>query len=214
MHRQYRPQARAGFTLLELLVVIAIIALLLTLVSAAALRLINTQQQANTVTGFKLCSNKVATQWQAVADQAFKDNSPAYDAWCSANGGINRQGYVTAKLKQAFPTTFYQALNPGPGLSPWPAYQTYLNGVTANPTPQSYEGSVCLLMILSMGPGNTGTSADALGAANVRNVSGNLQGIVDGFQNPVQFAWNPAGNGVVISTTLPDGTTLNSNNLP
>jgi prepilin-type N-terminal cleavage/methylation domain-containing protein len=215
MRRQTYSPVRAGFTLIELLVVIAIIALLVGLLSAAAFRLIGSQQYANTVTGLKTFNTKAATQWRAVTDDANK-SSPAFDAWSSANAG-GRQGYIQARQKQAFPTTFDEALNPGNGLAPWPAYKVYLNGlgISSSTGLQSIEGSVCLLMILTTGPFNSGSDADSFGQANVGTMtvgSVTAKGIIDGYQKPL--AVTRTATGLVLASTIPDGTQVISTNLP
>lgn len=231
MRTQHRSQARAGFTLIEMMVVIGIIILLVALISAAVFMMFGSQQGANTATGLKLISNKANTQWRNVSDLANKDNSAQATTWM-ANWTTNnpnqlptaaRAAYVQAMLAQAFPTTFSQALNPNNGLPAYPAYQTYLAGlgVTGSSSgTQSIEASVCLLMILTKGPYNTGSDPDSFGGANMMTVTAggiSAQGFVDGFQTPL--AANRTSTGLVIQSAGADRTMntaddLYSNNLP
>jgi prepilin-type N-terminal cleavage/methylation domain-containing protein len=213
MGRHDHSRVRPGFTALELLVVLAIITILIALTSAAVLKFINLQQRYNTVTALNLMQTKANTQWQNVTDKAMSDNSLQENNWVqnwqNNNPGqpptLARALYVQTLQVQAFPVTFKEALTPDPtGVIPaWPAYQAFLNnlGITAatvSATPAGpNEASVCLLMALTIGPYNTGATAESFGSAYVTNLlvattklpppadKVFAQGIIDGWGTPV-----------------------------
>ena len=69
-----RGNNMAGFTLVELLTVMAIIAVLVALVASAAFQVVGVQQQRTTETTIKKVAEALDQQWQAVVDQARKEN--------------------------------------------------------------------------------------------------------------------------------------------
>src|SRR5262245_45515951 len=116
---------RRGFTLIEILVVIAIIAVLVSLTTAAVGKFMHTGPRLATRATLNTASSKLATQRKAVLDAARTEPLPS---------GFTRDQYVQARMAQAFPQTFAQALNPG-SLGPWPGYVDYLGSNPAGGQP-------------------------------------------------------------------------------
>jgi hypothetical protein len=107
--------------------------------------------------------------------------------------------FIKAKMKQAFPQTFDEALNPAP-LTPLRAYQAYLGnlGITGSSSAtQLYESSACLLMALQFGEGGVKSQDLGVGSA-VSRVSLNgkeIEILVDGWKSPLVFCRWPTGSG-------------------
>src|SRR5262249_41665762 len=115
-----RPTRRAGFTLVEVLVVLAILSILFTLAASATMQVVSSQRKNNT----ELTVSKVATalhqQWMAVIDQAKKEQipEPFYSTTLLPVAGNDDQRarviWIKLRLKQEFPMTFAEAVNPVP----------------------------------------------------------------------------------------------------
>jgi prepilin-type N-terminal cleavage/methylation domain-containing protein len=202
---------RRGFTLVELLVVLAIIGILVAMTTAAVMRFRGVGQARATSANLGKVYNKLGEQWQGVTDAAYKDSltapTNANYAGAALAGGSNyadpavRKRYVALRQAQAFPTSFYEALWPidrtvKPSTADaWPAYVNFLANIGITPSTEpnwpslDVQQSICLLMILTVGPKNAGVTADDLGSAVGPVTLGNTttRGIVDAWKQPVMF---------------------------
>jgi prepilin-type N-terminal cleavage/methylation domain-containing protein len=188
------PAGRAGFTLIELLVVLSIIAVLIALSAAATVRFLGVQQTGNTRTLLSRLDSRLKNQMSIVVDQAQKDPIPA--SVTGATADQRRALFVQLRLKQAFPMTFQEALNPAP-LPPLPSYQAYLQslGYTTGTAAQAHDSAACLLLALQRGPSGGGVSADDLGTSVTRDFptpnGQTIKALVDGWGNPLVFCRAP-----------------------
>jgi prepilin-type N-terminal cleavage/methylation domain-containing protein len=221
---------RSAFTLLELLIVTGIVAVLLTISAAAVIRYIDVQKLYNTQSLLKKLHSRLDAQMRLVAQKAMQEpigtggtdrSSIQSTIMTMANNNTERARviWVKLRLKQAFPNTFTEALNPDNGffgstvsLPPLPTYKQYLSnaGITYNgtsvpeaiPSPDAYvESSVCLLMALQQGQGGGGIDAEDIGQSFIQQfqyksatpTSHTVQVIIDGWGKPVAFCrwpWN------------------------
>jgi prepilin-type N-terminal cleavage/methylation domain-containing protein len=207
-----RASQRFAFTLIELLVVIAIIAALMALSASAVIKYLGSQQGANTQSTLDRTQSQLNKAWSKVKDQAFRETIPSQvDQWIRPNMAQMpseppdtttkrvRVIYVKLKLRQAFPMTFAEALNPAP-LPPLAAYQTYLTnlGVAPNTPYGNFESSACLLMALQRGVSGAGvdpsdlTRGGATGNATLPN--GNIAFLTDAWGSPIFFSRFPVGS--------------------
>ena len=186
-----RSARRAGFTLVEMLVVVIIVGILLSLVAAAALKLIGTQQQFNTQTELTRLEGDLVRAYRATADKARKEpipnqGSPMGNVYYNyvlptlANNDRNLARVIWTKLrsKQTFPNNFAEAWNPSPmpGLS---YYQTKLTALrihaasfppTISPyAPKPWESSVCLLWALQRGESGSALKESDIGTGSLKD---------------------------------------------
>jgi prepilin-type N-terminal cleavage/methylation domain-containing protein len=198
-----------GFSIVELLVVMAIIAVLAGLTSAAIVKWLSLGPRNTTRAVLKSIKSKLDTQWEAVRDAASRDSGLEFQGFKATMPGQSndaiRAAYIQAKLMQAFPTTFAEALNPAP-LAPLPQYKTYLGVTTGNPSNAGtapFEGAVCLMMILSVGP-KTNASADEFATKADFTLANGLvvKGLTDGWNTPMAFARSATGG--VVTSAGPD----------
>jgi prepilin-type N-terminal cleavage/methylation domain-containing protein len=137
-----RAARRAAFTLVEMLVVVTIVAILLSLTTAAALKLIGAQQQFNTQTELTRLEGDLVRAYRSAADKFRKEPIPpsgplnsAYASVTNMAGGdrnLARVIWTKLRLKQTFPNNFAEALYPGNPSINMPAlsyYHTKLNGL-------------------------------------------------------------------------------------
>jgi prepilin-type N-terminal cleavage/methylation domain-containing protein len=225
---------RRGFTLVELLVVVAIIAILVAMTAAAVMRFRGAGRGSATKTNLGKVHAKLLDQWKGVTDKANRDSIEAagsYGTQAKAAGGPDmaavRNRYVQLRQIQAFPTNFNEAFWPDPSWKPatpqatapnaWSGYVNYLKEFGIRPDNElgaggwgtlspDVQASVCLLMIISVGPSNTGTTADDLGPSTVGQISlggtATARGIVDGWKRPVGFVrTNNVGQTATIQLT-------------
>ena len=110
-----------------------------------------------------------------------------------------RAAYNQLRVIQIFPVSFDEVMNPAAnGLLPaWPAYIRYLSSLGVTPANAKtivtldIQQSICLLMILEKGEGNTGVKQEDLGSTNTKllTVSGKTAyGCVDAFGTPLLFS--------------------------
>jgi prepilin-type N-terminal cleavage/methylation domain-containing protein len=240
---------RLAFTLLEIVVVLTIILVLAAITAGAVLRYTTTQQGYNTQSLLRKLQARLDTQVRLVAQRAMQEpigtgcvgtgSTTGAAAVSSAQAAIfhiannapdkARVIWVKLRLKQAFPNSFAEALNPdngyfanivtGVSLPPLPTYQKYLNnaGVTFSsgtlyngiPAPNSYyESSACLLLALQGGQSGGGISADDIGPSFLRDFPLNgttVKLIVDGWDTPVAFCRWPWGCYAINPSGAPPG---------
>jgi prepilin-type N-terminal cleavage/methylation domain-containing protein len=222
--RDVGGRGRPAFTLVELLLVIAIIAALVALSASAVLRFRIVQTTWNTKNLVQRLNSQFRKQWSTVADQARRENIPlAYQPLVNqlAGGDADRARviWVKLRLKQAFPVSFQEALNPNP-LLPLDSYQQFLTGLgytAATPMTQYdpktplgvYDSSACLLMALKRGPSGMGVDVeDLVGSSNLRDIptpsGGTIKVMVDSWGTPLLFSRWPVGNCL---TKTPSGST-------
>src|SRR5262249_14319221 len=138
----------------------------------------DSQKKSNTLVTLNKVQSQLTKQWDIYKDLFWKENPASVNAtaWSSvltlAGNDPKRARVIWVKLrmKQTFPISFSEALNPAP-LSPVPAYQTALNqlGITAanapNP-PAAYESAACLLLALQQSPSGGGAKLEDLGVSS------------------------------------------------
>jgi prepilin-type N-terminal cleavage/methylation domain-containing protein len=227
MHKRSRI-ARAGFTLAEMLMAVAIIAVLMALTAAAIYRFMDTGPYNATVANLSKVQAALDTQWKTVRDKAMKDSLNGIDPSRLSVADLAdpraRDNYVNTRLAQAFPISFAEALtpsvldNPPQPKAAYPGYETYLRkllNAMATPfgtlrttaqraAPPHVQQAVCLMMILEVGPGNVGLTADKIEGGMVQRLKTDLpdlttpdpndkilaNGICDGWGRPVLFTRN------------------------
>jgi prepilin-type N-terminal cleavage/methylation domain-containing protein len=202
--RATRPtERRAGFTLVELLVTIAIIAGLMALTAAGVFAIMGAQQRNNTQTTLDKAGAALKSRWMAVVDQGKKDQIPAsvFSTFAGTDANANQRArviYIKLKLRQQFPMSFNEALNPAP-LPANQAYVKYLNnlGITGS-TGDQCESSACLLMALTQGVGGGGNNAEDIGAGGASTTfslsnGSQILALKDAWGNPLFFSRWPTG---------------------
>jgi prepilin-type N-terminal cleavage/methylation domain-containing protein len=200
--RPLRRPARPSFTLVELLVVVAIIAVLLSLGTAAVMKVREVQQRHNTQDTITKLDQALQKQYHAVLDNA-KSESPNFIAQNLSGGDPNRARviHVLMCLKREFPTSFAEARNPIAGFPPNPAYVRALQNVPGR-SPDD-EASACLYLALTQVRRGTDASLEtALSSQEAYDpTGGNVREVFDGWKQPLTFArWpynlaalNPSG---------------------
>ena len=217
---------RSSFTLVELLTVLAIITIIIGLSISAVVATINLQHIRNTKFAMQQIHGAVDKQRIAVAESAAKENwnAPAYAnalailrGWSGGDDRRTRVMWVKFRLKQEFPTSYSEALNPYP-MPPKPEYVQYLNqyGITgSSASSAAYESSACLYMALTRANNGTNFKADQLGGA-VRDFpapSGTIKVFTDDWTNPLVFARWPYGDPYLQQkTVIPTETSAMSDN--
>jgi prepilin-type N-terminal cleavage/methylation domain-containing protein len=209
-----KRKPRGAFTLIELLVVMAIIAALLALSASVVMKFMERQQAANTQSTLDRTQGKLNVAWSKVKDTAFHETiDPTVESWIRTNlaaipptdpNATNRTRviYVKLRLRQVFPMSFAEALNPAP-LPPLPAYVTYLNkmGITGSiaglAIEDNFESSACLLMALQRGQSGAGFDASDLTAGGSTGSytasKGTVPYLTDAWQKPLHFSRVPVG---------------------
>jgi prepilin-type N-terminal cleavage/methylation domain-containing protein len=228
---------REAFTLVELLVVMAIIAVLASLSLAVTVSLIQTQHERSTKFTIRQVNGELKKHWDEVVNQAKANTNWKKDdvngliqQWSNQDDKLGHVMYVKFRLKQEFPTSFAEALNPYP-LAAKTDYVTYLKNfgitTTTNPPtaiPAAHESAACLYMALSVTHGGTKTNLDQLnvGVKTFDTPGGQpIKALTDDWANPLLFCRWPTGDATLDALTPlqntkirdlqdPDGLLLNS----
>lgn len=148
MRHLRRP--RAGFTLIELLVVIAIMGILMSLIGAAVFKTITVRKRSFTQQSVDKLYLQLQRHMKAVIDDARTEQiPPAVLALAGNDPNRARIVWIKLRLKQQFPQSYAEALQPAPGyINPEPAYGRILAGRSAANKPET-ESAACLLMALT-----------------------------------------------------------------
>jgi hypothetical protein len=194
--------------LIELLVVMAIIATLASLAISAVFTLRESQVKSFTETTVQKLASALDQQWKAVVDQIKDEPTPLWALTLSQDsaGRLDQRRarviYLKARLKQEFPVTFAQALNPGGGvpgvdLKPKSTYAKALAGTSG--TPPAWESSALLFLALSQGrSGMAAQSPEEMvepTAIQTKTYSGKpFRIFVDSWANPLRYYSFPTGN--------------------
>jgi prepilin-type N-terminal cleavage/methylation domain-containing protein len=217
---------RPGFTIVEILVVLAIIGILVAITATAASQVILRQKVSVTETTVLKVSRMVDAQWQAVFDDAMKDNSPLYTFYLNgdptnatpalrfqgllamAGGDSNRARLIWAKLRlrQEFPMNITEATSvirdnsapiPFIRLPAKPAYVSYFT--TGLPlSPQRQEWALCLYLALNSVRGGRDAHLDqSLSTNELLDRGDGRPEIVDGWGNGLALYRWPALNAEV-----------------
>jgi len=193
-----RTRRRRGFTLIELLVVIAIIAVLAALSTAAVVRFRITAVRSATTTNLTKVYSAMRAQWTANREQAEKE---PMNLNISGGTSVPRDQYVKLRLAQVFPMSFQEifaptANDPQVALSNYKNYLSSQYGITASnysSVPADSQRAICALMIITVGPKNSGVTADELGTSAVGPVDLGATlntkgpGLVDAWRRPALF---------------------------
>ena len=210
-------RTRRGFTLVELLVVILIISVLVSLTAVGVFRLMGAQQNANTKSELTRVEDEFLKIYRAEVDKISKETGPQTNFVLTQAGGDAGRAkviYIKLRLAQTFPQTFAEAISPPAPLQADPYYHSVQNtgvldlagyNATNTTTPQPWESSALLLLALQRGVDGNGVKPEDLGVSSfVHNYptpnGGTIQGLVDGWGNPLRFCRWP-----VYSTQLNPG---------
>jgi prepilin-type N-terminal cleavage/methylation domain-containing protein len=206
-------ERRPGFTLVELLMVVFIIAVLVSLVASASMRFYYIQFEKNTESTIGKIDSALRRHWQKVIDQASEEPIPqpyrhhiVVDLAGWDDPKRVRVIWIKLRLKQQFPMSFAEALNPSPPapatlplsttsvyVPPEPAYTRILNshGVNNNNVtwpPQAYESSACLAMALSLARGGMATNVADFGSSSISAAPGtSIDYLIDAWKRPLAF---------------------------
>ncbi len=191
--RTTHAAARRGFSLVELLTVLAILSILVALTASGVIKTIDYQHRSNTSTLLNKVHGELSKQWTATLDTA-KGETPSPTVVSMAGGDPERAKVIWIKfrLKQEFPMSYAEALNPGGGVVPivdLPSrYARDLGGRTNANNPLT-ESAACLLLALKKTRRGTGFNAEqAFGASAMKDTDGDgLPELVDSWGTAVFF---------------------------
>ncbi len=183
---------RRGLTLIELLVVIGILSVLVALAVGVILPLIGTTDEKNTETLLRKLDDAIQQRWTEVRKKADSETVPSPVVQNLAGGDQARARVIWFKLrlKQHFPTSYAEALNPAAGYLPsLYKYKLQAAGVTGNEPPTLPQMSACLLLALQRSEkGYQFNAEESLGAGALQDTDGDgLPEIVDGWGTPIAF---------------------------
>jgi len=211
VHSKFRipnSKFRNGFTLIELLVVIAIMAILMALGAGAYFRVFGSQQVKKTETNMKTIHTGLEGQWNAVIDDVKDEikNGRMPAAFMTLASGDQERAkalYMKARLKQEFPMTFAEALNPAPGyLAAKPFYTQALQGISGGSNQD--QSSALLYLALSQQRRGASFNADQLGPGATADGSfsgGGLKIFIDGWKRTIWFERWTEDNGFAAEMT-------------
>jgi type II secretory pathway pseudopilin PulG len=198
---------RPASTLAELLVALVIVTILAGLLMTAVLRFLGVQQTQVTATTLEKVASELDKQVKEVVYQAGQEPVPA-NVLTLAGGNPQRARvlWVKMRLKQEFPTSYGEALQPVPAalLQPagplvagdLPPKNVFVQALPAAANDAATESSACLLLALTQGRGGvTWDASQTLGAGFVRDTDGDgLPEIVDAWGKACLFVRCPFGN--------------------
>jgi prepilin-type N-terminal cleavage/methylation domain-containing protein len=206
-HRPGRAPGRRGTTLAEMLVALIIIAILAGFLAAAVLRYLGVQQAQVTASTLQKVASELDKQVKQVVSDASNETVPVHVVTLA--GGNPRRARVIwfkMRLRQEFPTSYAEALNPIPTalLQPagplaagdLPPKNVFVQALPAAANDPTTESSACLLLALTQARGGiTWDAANTLGAGFVRDTDGDgLSEIVDAWGKPCSFVRVPVNN--------------------
>lgn len=187
---------RAAFTIIELFVVIALISLLMMFSIGVSLRMLGAQERRNTENSMNKLASLLRQDLSRVIDEVKAEMIPA-TVMTLAGGEPQRARvlYIKMRLKQQFPMSFAEALDPAPGhLAAEPAY---VRALTASPDgpylvskhKQSTEMGACLYLALTArSRGGSADIADLLSALDKLDTDKDgVTELVDAWQVPLGF---------------------------
>jgi hypothetical protein len=157
------------------------------------------------------------TQWKTVGDKANQEaiadptgpTGVIYNMAGNGDPARMRVIWIKMRLRQAFPQTFTEALNPAP-LPALAGYQAYLKSVgIAGSTPQTqpYESGACLLMALQRGPGGGGVNPEDLKFTSDQpnaNGTATYKVLMDSWGSPLTFCRWPTGHVIPVNDISAD----------
>ncbi len=190
-----RTHVRRGMSLVELMVVVAIILILMALTAGATLRFSDVQRKRVTEQLLQKIDSSLRQHWTAAIAQARDEAVPA-EFIALGGGDIDKAKYLytRARVKQEFPTTFAEALNPDAPLKPLPSYASMLGGAP-QPGDSYTESSICLLMALQRDRGGNLNIDQVLTNREIAiDKTSGLKYLVDDWKKPLAFYREPTGH--------------------
>lgn len=213
------PAARGAFTLLEVMVVLLVIGLLTALTAGTLVRVMDSQKKSNTQVTLNKIQSQLTKQWSAYKDLFWRENPASVSggsaAWNTAQtlaGNDPKRArviWVKLRMKQAFPQTFSEALNPAP-LPALPTYQQALTalGITGSSAATApFESSACLLLALQQSVSGGGAKLEDLGVSGsikAFDLGGGktINAFADQWNMPLQFCRWPTLNAIPLGNSV------------
>jgi prepilin-type N-terminal cleavage/methylation domain-containing protein len=198
---------RSGFTLIELMVSLLVIGILLAMSAAAVSKYIAVGQTSSTESTIRkvytrLQSQRASVMRAAETEDMVKTVGASVTGLILAAAGTDQDAgrrarviYVKLRLRQEFPITFAEALNPTP-LPPKSGFvKAFASTLTGKDSVSGldYQSSACLLAALRTGRQGSDITPDDFGSSSVRYMkdtsSGNPQipALIDGWDDPLWY---------------------------